>query len=72
MLSDLLQAYAFQVTSAKDRVEALAQMQTGSPDLVILDIVMPRLNGFEVCRRLKSNPVTKHILIIFCSANATE
>ena len=43
-----------------------------SPDLVILDIVMPRMNGYQVCRRLKSDPRTKDIPVIFCSSKSEE
>lgn len=52
---------------------ALAAAAQSPPDLILLDINMPEINGFEVCRRLKSNPVLAHIPVIFLSAlNDTE
>ena len=47
--------------------EALEKIETETPDLMILDIVMPDVNGFEVCRRVKMNPATKDLPVIFCS-----
>jgi len=51
LICDLLRNSGLKVTIAKDGVEALEHIQRGNPDLVVLDIVMPRLNGYEVCRR---------------------
>ena len=54
MISRLLQESGLSVTVACDGVEALEQMEGNCPDLVVLDIVLPRMNGYEVCRQLKS------------------
>ena len=70
MLTQLLGDNQFTVTSARDGVEALEQVKSTCPDLVVLDIIMPRVNGYEVCRRLKSNPQTKNVPIVFCSSQA--
>jgi twitching motility two-component system response regulator PilH len=72
MIADLLRANAFEIMTAKDGLEALELIQETQPDLVVLDIVMPRLNGYEVCRRLKANLTTRQLPIIFCSSNSTE
>jgi twitching motility two-component system response regulator PilH len=53
------------VIQATDGVEALEQIQTYSPDLVLLDLVMPRLDGYRVCRLIKANPQTWNIPVVF-------
>ncbi|WP_059000612.1 hybrid sensor histidine kinase/response regulator [Leptolyngbya sp. NIES-2104] len=53
---------------AKSGEEALSQLETVSPDLILLDVVMPGMDGFEICDRIQSNPKTQDIPIIFMSA----
>lgn len=72
MISDILKESGCTVTIACDGVEALEQLQAFSPDLVVLDIVMPRMNGYEVCRRIKSDPKTKNVPVIMCSSKGEE
>ncbi len=72
MISGILQDNGWQVTLAADGIEALEQMQKSSPDLVVLDIVMPRMNGYEVCRRLKSDPKTRNVPVVMCSSKGEE
>ena len=72
IICDLLEKSGLKVTVASDGIEALERLEKYQPDLVILDIVMPRMNGFEVCRRLKSNSVTKEIPVILCSSKREE
>lgn len=72
MISDLLKDKGLNVTVASDGVEAIEKIQQQSPDLVVLDIVMPKMNGYEVCRRIKSTPTTQNIPVIMCSAKAEE
>jgi twitching motility two-component system response regulator PilH len=72
MVTNLLAASEFKVTAAKDGIEALEQIRQACPDLVILDVVMPHLNGYEVCRRLKSNPATKNVAVVMCSLKCTN
>lgn len=62
----------YEVASAGDGQEALEKVKEFAPDLMVLDIMMPRLDGREVCRRIKSDPNTKDIKIIFLSARAQE
>lgn len=57
---------------ARNGKEALEVAQREKPDLVLLDIVMPIYDGFEVCRQIKSDPQTKHIIVIMLSALAQE
>ncbi len=72
MMSDLLKEKGLNVTVAKDGVEALEQIQIQCPDLVLLDIVMPRMNGYEFCRRFKSDPKTQKVPVLMCSAKGEE
>lgn len=67
MITDLLKGSGLNVTVANDGVDALEKIQGHRPDLVVLDIVMPRMNGYEVCRRLKADPKTQHVPIVMCS-----
>ena len=58
----------FEVLVAQDGESALEKAEYALPDLILLDIVMPRLNGFEVCRQLQAKASTKDIPVIFMSA----
>lgn len=59
------------VITAYDGEEALSKVQD-NPDLVILDVMMPKLNGFEVCRRLRDDKKTEKLPVIFLTAKASE
>jgi two-component system alkaline phosphatase synthesis response regulator PhoP len=58
----------YEVVTALDGEQALAKVKTEEPDLIVLDIMMPKLDGYETCRILKSDPETKHIPVILLSA----
>lgn len=60
----------YQVLSARDGEEALSATERGRPDLVVLDINMPRLNGYQVCGRLRAGTATRHLPILMLSAGA--
>lgn len=72
MIIELLQGSGLQVTVASDGVEALEHIQGSPPDLVVLDIVMPRMNGYELCRRLKADPATQGVPVVMCSSKGEE
>ena len=63
-----LQKEGYDVVTAKDGDEALVRAKSQNPDLIILDIMMPRKNGVEVCEILRSQPAFKSTLIIFLTA----
>jgi len=65
-----LQKRGHEVAAAYNGIEALGLIQQQIPDLIILDISMPRMNGIEVCRRLRSDAKTKSIPIIFLTARS--
>ena len=60
----------FECHTAKDGQEALDMVEELAPDLVLLDIRMPRMDGFQTCLRLRQNPKTRHIPIIFLTTHS--
>ena len=64
--------YGYEMISASDGFEAGLQVNHFKPDLLILDIMMPDINGYEVCQRVKTNPDSKNIKIIVLSAYLDE
>ena len=69
---ELLEAYLLKVDCdteiAVDGQDALTKTSEFHPDLILLDVMMPKLNGFEVCQKLKSNPETADIMILMVTA----
>ena len=68
LLEARLVAEYFDVLTAADGYEALAICEKQPVDLILLDIMMPGIDGFEVCERLKSNPRTAHIPVVMVTA----
>ena len=64
--------HGFEMISASDGFEAGLQVSHFKPDLVILDIMMPDINGYEVCQKIKCNPLTKDTKVIVLSAYLDE
>lgn len=69
---ELMQAYLeslpCRIVTATDGAEAVQMVDRDPPDLILLDIMMPRMSGFEVCQKLKTNPATRDIVIIVVTA----
>ena len=63
---------SFEIIEAVDGNEALLKAQNESPDLILLDVMMPNLSGFEVCERLKNDPKTKKTIIIMLTAKGQQ
>lgn len=68
MVAKIMEARGHRVSLARDGQEALDSVERERPDLVILDLNLPRINGFEVCRRLKSNDATRKIPVVMLTA----
>ncbi|MEM7593370.1 MAG: response regulator, partial [Cyanobacteria bacterium P01_A01_bin.83] len=68
LLVDILTKYDYKVRPVPNGKLAISAAQISPPDLILLDIMMPDLNGYEVCKKLKSDPQTKDIPVIFISA----
>jgi phosphate regulon transcriptional regulator PhoB len=67
-----LKREGYQVSVAASGEEALRQVQASPPDLVLLDLMMPAMNGLEVCRRLRQDPVTASLPIVMLTAKGDE
>lgn len=72
MLSDLLQENGMQVIAATNGLEAKEFIQSNAPDLVITDLIMPEMNGYELCRWIKNEPSTQKIPVLICSTKSEE
>jgi two-component system cell cycle response regulator len=68
LLQTALNLAGYNVTTATDGDEALAAIESYQPDLVITDVMMPRMNGYELAERIRANPVTKFIPVIMQTA----
>ena len=68
MLSDMLRHAGYRTRSARSGEMALRAAMEQPPDLVLLDVMMPQMNGYEVCRRFKSDSTLTHVPVIFLSA----
>ncbi len=72
LLEAILVPAGYQVTAASSGEDALAKVRAEHPDMVLLDIVMPAMSGYEVCRRLRSDPATKFLPIVTITASGGE
>ncbi|MDK2833050.1 MAG: two-component system, OmpR family, alkaline phosphatase synthesis response regulator PhoP [Methanolobus sp.] len=63
-----LEAEGYNVIEALDGYEGIRKAKSETPDVILLDIMMPGMDGFEVCRRLKADPVSSHIPVIMLTA----
>lgn len=72
LLGFTLRYHGYEVVSAANGEEALEMALKEHPDLVLLDVRMPRMTGYEVCRLIKANEATSHIPVVFLSAKGQE
>ncbi len=68
LLADLLTVKGYAVVTAASGREALAQVEAERPDLVLLDVVMPEMSGYEVCRKIRENPATGILPVVMVTA----
>ncbi|HEX3889211.1 MAG TPA: response regulator, partial [Verrucomicrobiae bacterium] len=68
LLCDSLEARGYEVAEAKSGMEAFEKIAVRPPDVVLLDVMMPQMDGFEVCRRLKTDSKTEHIPVLMVTA----
>jgi DNA-binding response OmpR family regulator len=71
-LEFLMQREGYQVATAADGDAALEALAARAPDLVILDVMLPKMNGFDVCRRIKANPRWKGIRVLILTARGRD
>ena len=68
LLQAFLESLPVKIVTAFDGLDALQKVSDHQPDLVLLDIMMPQMSGFQVCRRLKSDPKTRDIQVLMVTA----
>jgi class 3 adenylate cyclase len=68
LLADLLSVKGYSIGTASSGAEALAQVEAERPDLVLLDVVMPEMSGYEVCRKIRENPATGILPVVMVTA----
>ncbi len=68
LLETFLQDLECTIESASDGAETMEKVASFQPDLILLDIMMPKLNGFEVCKKVKSSPETSQIMVLMVTA----
>ena len=68
LATTILQGAAYEVVTASDGEEGLKKAQTESPALIISDLMLPKLDGWRVCQKLKTDPRYKHIPVILSSS----
>ncbi|MDO8774359.1 MAG: response regulator [Burkholderiaceae bacterium] len=71
-ISELLQKNGFQVTTADDGEQAIKCLANETPDLILLDVVMPGKNGFQLARAISRDPLYAQVPIIMCSSKDQE
>ena len=69
---ELLTQQGIKVIEANDGLEAQKKLQDIVPDLVITDLIMPQMNGYELCRWIKNNPSTEKVPVLICSTKSEE
>jgi len=72
MFRSLLERHGYKVTIAKDGGQGIQAAKELQPDLVLMDVVMPHMNGFQATRELSRHELTRHIPVIICSAKDGE
>ena len=72
VISMYLKKEGFKVLETGNGLEALSLTEKEKPDLIILDIMLPGMSGYEVCRKIKSNEDTKNIIVVILSAKGQE
>ena len=64
----IMEARGHTVTTAKDGAEAIDRVKADPPDVVILDLNLPKIDGYEVCKRIKTDPATRHVPVVMMTA----
>jgi twitching motility two-component system response regulator PilH len=72
ILGDILSKKGFTVVYADSGEQAVANSKTELPDLILMDVVMPGLNGFQATKAITQDPATQHIPIIICTSKGQE
>lgn len=68
LLDRMLSALGWRISTAPDGEAGLVAARTASPDIIVLDVMMPRLNGYQVCRQLKADPALRGIPVVIVTS----
>jgi twitching motility two-component system response regulator PilH len=71
-LVDILKKHGFETETAENGEEGIAKAKASQPDLILMDVVMPGVNGFQVTRTLSRDEATKNIPVIMCTSKGQE
>jgi len=71
-IADFLQSLGYEVITAMDGEEALEKAVRENPSLIVLDVILPKKNGFQVCRQLKTSPATQDIKILMITSKSQD
>jgi len=71
-IADFLQGLGYEVITAVDGEEALEKAVQENPSLIVLDVILPKKNGFQVCRQLKTSPATQDIKILMLTSKSQD
>ncbi len=72
LMLEALRSQSHRLITATDGEEALEQAQQEHPDLILLDVILPKKNGFQVCRQLKTAPATHNIKIVLVTSKTQD
>lgn len=72
IINEILINGGFQVVMAEDGAQGVAKSKSEKPDLIVMDVVMPGMNGFQACRAITTDEATKHIPVILCTTKNQE
>jgi twitching motility two-component system response regulator PilH len=72
IIGEVLGKQGFEVSFAEDGEKGIAEAKASKPDLIIMDVVMPGMNGFQATRAISKDPETEHIPIIICTTKDQE
>lgn len=72
LLGEMLKKNGFSISTANSGEDAIDKLKSQSPDLILMDVVMPGMSGFEATRSISRNPSTSHIPIIICTTKGQE
>jgi twitching motility two-component system response regulator PilH len=68
MISEVLAGQGHEIALAVNGADGLEKITSFRPDLVVLDVVMPEMNGYDVCRNLRKDPATQNLPVLMCSS----
>lgn len=72
VMAESLRDRGYNVMTAADGEDAMRQIGTQKPDLILLDIILPKKNGFQICRQLKTSPATRDIKVVLVSSKSQD